>query len=51
MTRSIHVETAAGLAHEVWVGPHRFTADEPPEAGGADGGPTPVELLLAALGT
>lgn len=50
MSRPVHVETVAGLAHEVWIGPHRAMVDEPAEAGGADGGPTPVELLLAALG-
>jgi putative redox protein len=31
------------------VGPHALTADEPPELGGADRGPTPVELLLSSL--
>jgi putative redox protein len=51
MARPVHIETARGLAHEVWVGPHRLTVDEPPETGGMDAGPTPVELLLAALGT
>jgi uncharacterized OsmC-like protein len=30
---------------------HRLTVDEPPALGGADGGPNPVELILAALGT
>ncbi len=51
MARPVHVESADGLRHEVWVGPHRLAADEPHDAGGADAGPTPVELLLAALGT
>ncbi len=39
-----------GLAQEVIVGPHRLTADEP-EPAGTDTGPTPHNLLAAALGT
>jgi putative redox protein len=36
-------------AHEVEVREHRFTADEPADAGGEDAGPSPQELLAAAL--
>jgi putative redox protein len=42
---------AAGFAQEVSVGPHRLSGDEPASAGGTDTGPTPYDLLLAALGS
>jgi putative redox protein len=38
-------------AQDIAVGPHVLRADEPQAAGGLDTGPTPYELLLAALGT
>lgn len=41
---------AAGFAQEIVVGRHRLTADEPVAAGGTDTGPSPYDLLLAALG-
>lgn len=41
----------AGFAQEVVIGRHYLAADEPEAAGGTDTGPSPYDLLLAALGT
>jgi putative redox protein len=38
-----------GLTHDVKVGRHQITADEPLDQGGQDHGPSPQELLAASL--
>jgi putative redox protein len=38
-----------GFKHDVQAGSHLLTVDEPPEQGGEDAGPSPQELLAAAL--
>ena len=43
--------SAAGFAQAIAVGRHQLTCDEPAEVGGTDTGPTPYDLLLAALGS
>jgi len=44
-------ETRAGkFQQEIAIGPYRLLADEPTSAGGEDSGPSPYDLLTAALG-
>jgi uncharacterized OsmC-like protein len=43
--------SADGFAQEIVAGPHRLTSDEPLSDGGTDTGPSPYDLLLAALGS
>lgn len=44
--------SAAGFAQEVVTGRHHLRVDEPSSVpGGTDAGPTPYDLLLAALGS
>jgi putative redox protein len=50
--RTVVVEGGAtGFAQAINVGPHQILGDEPTSAGGTDTGPTPYDLLLAALGS
>lgn len=42
--------SAEGFAQEITAGRHRLIADEPVPVGGTDRGPSPYDLLLAALG-
>lgn len=41
---------ADGFVQEITAGAHHLRSDEPASAGGTDSGPTPYDLLLAALG-
>lgn len=43
--------TGVGFAQEISARSHRVVADEPIANGGTDRGPTPYDLLLAALGS
>ncbi|MFN4282081.1 MAG: OsmC family protein [Alphaproteobacteria bacterium] len=45
-------ETGAGkFAQRVELGRHVLAADEPPEVGGGDSGPSPTQFMLASLGS
>ena len=43
--------SAAGFAQEIVAGSHHLKSDEPLADGGTDTGPSPYDLLLAALGS
>jgi putative redox protein len=48
-TISAHGVLGAGFAIEVDCGTHRIVMDQPKTAAGSDLGPTPLELILAAV--
>ena len=51
MTRNILVNSGlSAYVQDISIGPHQLLADEPAEAGGADAGPNPYELVMAGLG-
>jgi uncharacterized OsmC-like protein len=45
------VRFVAGEAYELTVRGHRLLVDQPADAGGHDGAPTPTELFVASLAT
>ena len=50
--REVRSQTATGpYQQSISTGPHQLVGDEGPDKGGQDAGPTPHELLLAALAT
>jgi putative redox protein len=50
MGEPVFVRGGNGFRVEVQAGKHRFIADEPLAVGGTDEGPTPYDLISAALG-
>ncbi len=42
---------AGGLRQDIEAGGHHLVSDEPLDLGGTDAGPTPYDLLVAALGS
>jgi uncharacterized OsmC-like protein len=44
------IRSRGSFRNEVEAGPHNFVLDEPVSAGGTDEGPTPYDMLAAALG-
>ena len=51
MGRTVISTTGRGFRTDVSAAEHRWVADEPVSAGGTEAGPTPYDLLAAALAT
>lgn len=49
-TTAVTLHARGSFRTEVIAGPHRFLLDEPVDAGGEGAGPTPYDMLAAALG-
>lgn len=49
MPEPVRATAEGSFRTAVEIGPHRLIADEPASAGGNDAGPTPYDLLAAAL--
>ena len=47
----VTVTSGSGLSQQITVGRHQLLADEPIAVGGTDLGPSPYELLAAAVGS
>ena len=50
MSTPVTLHARGSFLNEVEAGPHRFVLDEPAEVGGEGKGPTPYDMLAAALG-
>jgi putative redox protein len=50
MAMPVIVRSRGAFRSEAEAGPHHFVIDEPVDAGGTAQGPTPYDLLAAALG-
>jgi uncharacterized OsmC-like protein len=47
--REVRSTAAGAFGQQIAIGSHSLSADEPREKGGDDTGPSPHELLLAAI--
>lgn len=50
MALPVMLHNRGGFKTEVTAGPHRWVLDEPADVGGGGEGPTPYDMLAAALG-
>jgi putative redox protein len=50
MGQPVILKSRGSFRTEVEAGPHRFVLDEPADVGGAGEGPTPYDMLAAAIG-